>query len=369
MEKTKFYSWKNGELSKGCQFCVKGEKTVLFVTGLCHKHCFYCPISDQKSNKDVIFANETPIKDEKELIQEIELCNSKGIGITGGDPLLKLERTCNFIRALKEKFGNHFHIHLYTPLDLVSEEVLNKLYKSGLDEIRFHPDFKDSKNWKKIELAKRFDWKIGIEIPAIPSLSQETFNLIEYIKDKIDFLNINELEISDTNANKLIEQGFVPKDDISYGVKGSEELALEILEKYPSFNIHYCTTTLKDRIQLANRIKRRAKNVKKEFDIVTEEGMLIRGVIYLEKPSFGYERKLKELNKEEMITKLKQVKSLLEKELNLKDLFIDEQKYRLLTKKSIVKQFAKKIKRLNLIPAIAEEYPTYDQFEIEVEYL
>lgn len=369
MEKTKFYSWKNGELSRGCQFCVKGEKTVLFITGLCHKHCFYCPISDQKSNKDVIFANEIPIQDENGLIQEIELCNSKGVGITGGDPLLRLERTCNFISILKEKFGKQFHIHLYTPLDLVSEEVLNKLYKSGLNEIRFHPNLKDQKDWKKIELVKKFDWKVGIEIPSIPSLSKGVLNLIEYIKDKVDFININELEISDTNSNNLTEQGFIPKDEFSYGVKGSEELALEILKKYPSFNIHYCTTTLKDRVQLANRIKRRAKNIKKDFDIVTEEGMLIRGVIYLEKPSFGYERKLKELNKEKMIIKLKQIKSTLEKELNLKDLFIDEQKYRLLLKKAIVKQFAKKIKKLNLIPAIAEEYPTYDQFEIEIEYL
>ena len=59
VEKTKFYSWKIGNLAKGCKQCVKGEKTVLFITGKCSLRCFYCPISDQKKNKDVIYFKST----------------------------------------------------------------------------------------------------------------------------------------------------------------------------------------------------------------------------------------------------------------------------------------------------------------------
>ena len=34
MEKTKFYSYKNGELPRGCQLCVQGKKLVLFIESI-----------------------------------------------------------------------------------------------------------------------------------------------------------------------------------------------------------------------------------------------------------------------------------------------------------------------------------------------
>lgn len=84
IQKTKHHSWKIGNLAKGCKLCVKGEKSVLFVTGLCSKHCFYCPVSEKKWNKDVIYINEWPTRKTEEVIQEIKFCSSKGVGITGG---------------------------------------------------------------------------------------------------------------------------------------------------------------------------------------------------------------------------------------------------------------------------------------------
>ena len=51
----------------------------------------------------------------------------------------------------------------------------------------------------------------------------------------MDFLNLNELEISDNNANKLLQKGYVCKDNISYAIKGSEKMALKLLK--------YCQTS------------------------------------------------------------------------------------------------------------------------------
>ena len=104
MEKTKFYSYKTGCLEKGCQLCVKGSKLVLFVTGICSRNCYYCPLSEKKKNKDVVYANEWPILKDSDIIKEAELCNAKGAGITGGDPLLVCERTCSVIKKLKKTF-------------------------------------------------------------------------------------------------------------------------------------------------------------------------------------------------------------------------------------------------------------------------
>ena len=381
MEKTPYFSWKLGPLPKGCQLCVQGKKLVLFITGLCPRKCFYCPISDKKSQKDVIYANEWPIKETEmeTILKEAELCGAKGAGITGGDPLVKLARTVTIIKNFKQRFGQHFHIHLYTSLNLITEETLKQLYYSGLDEIRVHPDLDDRTLWSKISLLKKFSWDVGVEIPLIPTKEMETKKLIDLIQDKVDFLNINELEISDTNANHLVEKHFLPKDSMSYGVKGSGELGIELLnyveKNYPQFNVHYCTTTLKDRVQLAERIKRRAKNIKEIFDVVTEEGMLKRGAIYLPEISPQTTRETLEKIKQneklanQFLEKLDFLKKELLKKFHLTRTKIDVQKLRILLSQKDVKRYAKEIKKLNLIPALVEEYPTHDGLEIEIEQI
>ena len=282
ISKTKYYSWKSGKLADGCKFCVRGRKLVLFVTGICSKNCWYCPLSEQKKNKDVVFANEWKTSNPKEIIKEAELCSALGAGITGGDPLLRIERTVKYIRLLKRHFGKKFHIHLYAPLNNITKQKLKKLYNAGLDEIRVHPDFHSRKNWEQIKTIREFDWVVGMEIPAIPGLRTETKQMIGYFSEYISFLNINELEQSDTNLAGMQKRGLKTKGVIDYGIKGSHELAMDLLNyaKDKVKNVHYCTTKLKDAVQLATRIKIRAKNYAQPFDKVTKEGLLVRGVIY-----------------------------------------------------------------------------------------
>ncbi|MEM4260528.1 MAG: radical SAM protein [Candidatus Woesearchaeota archaeon] len=380
IQKTPYYSWKIGALAKGCQECVKGNKLVLFITGLCSKRCFFCPISDQKWLKDDVYANEWKVKSDKDIIEEAKLTDAKGAGFTGGDPLVRFERTIRYIRLLKKKFGKDFHIHLYTPLELLNFEKLKKLYEAGLDEIRFHPDLENRIHWNKIKLAKNFKWKTGIEIPAIPGFEKKIKELIDFSKDQIDFLNINELEMSDTNMNKLVDRGFRTKNNLSYGVRGSDYLAKKLL-KYSIGkinNVHYCTCTLKDKIQMANRIKKRAKNIALSFDKISNYGTLIRGVIYQKDliPGFNYRKKiwnLKNNKKKEMriIRKLNNIKTKLYKKyaITKNNIIIDTIKYRLIINQKILNKIKENIKKEGLIPAIIEEYPTHDSFEIEINFI
>ncbi|MBU1112126.1 MAG: radical SAM protein [archaeon] len=387
--------------AKGCQQCIKGEKLVLFITGKCAQACHYCPVSEHKFGNDVIYADEWKIEDtlegHKQLIEEAKLIDAKGAGITGGDPLCALDRTCRFIKLLKNEFGNQFHIHLYTPLKLVTEKTLTKLHNAGLDEIRFHPDLDDDKDWPRLKLAKgtkenKFDWDIGIEIPCLPDKEQEIKKLIDYSHSIVKFFNLNELELSDTKVehyklnSKEYQEIYYAKDEISYGVKGSVELGKKLIEyvKEKGYDkkdlcIYFCTAKLKDQTQLGNRIKRRAKNVAKTVDIITKEGTLIRGVIYLPelKPGFGYQELIKEVQegKNEKLNKLKLLKlleeksAILEKNFPKKQFFIDENKFRIITKKKFVEKNVEKIKGLNLVPAVVEEYPTQDSLELEIEIL
>lgn len=367
IQKTPYYSYKIGKLAKGCKLCVKGKKLVLFVTGLCSKRCYYCPISEEKYGKDVIYANERPVKNLTQIFEEIKLSDAEGAGITGGDPLVKINRTIKYIKALKEI--DKFHIHLYTPLNLVNKANLRRLYNAGLDEIRFHPDLDNRSMWGKIKLAKSYDWDVGVEIPVIPGKIKKTKELIDFIYNIVDFLNMNELEYSDSNAFRL--SGFKTKA-LSYAIKGSDELAkrlLKYISKNYNLNVHYCTVKLKDKVQLGNRLKLRATNIAKPYDIVTSEGTLIRGALYLPNlmPTFSYRKKLEKLSSKKMIIKkLKLIMNKLIKENNInKNLIcVDKQKLRILISPKLLKDI-----KTELVKAIVEEYPTYDQLELEIDFV
>src|SRR3990172_2095039 len=48
LQERRFGGFAGGSLPVGCRQCTDGAKMVLFVTGLCSFHCFYCPVSDEK---------------------------------------------------------------------------------------------------------------------------------------------------------------------------------------------------------------------------------------------------------------------------------------------------------------------------------
>ncbi|HIH10668.1 TPA: radical SAM protein [Candidatus Woesearchaeota archaeon] len=372
-----FYSYNSGELPEGCQLCVRGEKVVLFVTGLCPRRCYFCPVSDQKYGNDVCYANERAIISDEDLLQEVEAMDAKGAGITGGDPLMKLDRTVHYIKLLKEKKGKSFHIHLYTSLNLVTQKGLQQLFDAGLDEIRFHLDFDSTKFWDRLALARQFSWKIGVELPLIPTKEKELWEIVQFVHDTVDFLNLNELEVADNSQSKLGEMGFSTKDTLSYAVEDSLALGKKILEKAEKekivIPIHVCTARLKDAVQLANRFKREALGLKKPFDVVGEEGELIRGALYLPElaPGFEYRKKLAAASADDFLPRLEMLVKEIKSKLKFRDeqIFLDKSKLRILVSQKSAKHHTTFFHRLGLKPAIVVEYPTADQLEIEVEFV
>jgi pyruvate formate-lyase activating enzyme-like uncharacterized protein len=314
------------------------------------------------------------------IIEEARMCDAKGAGITGGDPLLVIDRTVDAIKRLKSVFGKDFHIHLYTTLENTSAEKLAALNEAGLDEIRFHPSLENDAFWPRIDLAKKYRWDIGVEIPVIPGYEDKTKKLIDFLDGRIGFLNLNELELSDSSANKLSERGYTNKDDESYAVAGSEEAGLAlmkyVLDKGYKFKVHLCSVQLKDSVQIGERLKRRAKNASWEMDEVTGEGLLIRGVIYLKEtaPGFSYRKIIKELSEEkrdELLSRLEALPEELGKRFSLKKTVFkaDDCKLRLLTSEKIARKFAERLKKMDLVPAVVEEYPTKDGLEMDIEML
>jgi uncharacterized protein len=352
-------------VAEGCKYCVKGQKLVLFITGKCSRNCKYCSLSLKRKNKDIIWANERECKNIKEVIEEAKASKAFGAGMTGGDPLICLARTIRYVKALKKEFGKKFHVHIYLPTELVTEEKLKKLKNAGIDEIRFHPKFLENEKvieqvlekqgfsghpklsilaeLEKIALASKFwpRYSIGIEIPIFPGKINETFYFIKSSAELIGFVNLNELEISDTNFDFIKSKYKINED--TYTIKGSKEAGLEILKRCEKeklkIKVHLCTARTKNLFQYKNRLKLRKIL---PFGYRTEDGSVRYFVIYL-----------KDLKKKE-ISNIKKFKNYI---------YLDKKKKRFILSEKIIKkilQFRYKIYRI-------EELPTFDRTELEKE--
>ena len=349
-------------LSPACKMCAQGSKMVVLITGLCSTGCYYCPLSLKKGGKDRIFADEWELKNErdtKKLVHEAEYIDATGAGITGGDPLVVWKRTKTYISLLKDTFGSEFHIHLYTS-GLKNAEEIQQLVSAGLDEIRFHPMPEHWHNMEKSPIKQSIKKTVGasvdvaIEIPVIPNMEKEIFSLIKWADDqKLCWVNLNELEFSERNVEAFHKKGYVVKDDISAAVRGSQDTALNVLKLVQQGDIdvgvHYCSVSFKDGVQLRNRIKRRAKNIAKAFEVITDDGTILKGAIYKSNVS------------------LPQLFLFLKNEYDIpeKFLFIDKEKNRIEIGLWILEEIADDITRQGYKCFMVEEYPTADRLEVE----
>lgn len=253
---------------------------VLFVTGLCRKSCFYCPVSEKRMHKDVTFANERPVSSDNDILDEACSMNALGTGITGGEPLLVPDSVLGYIRLLKASFGREHHIHLYTAQS-PDRIILKELKAAGLDEIRFHPqpDIWDhlpgSGFARSLEILKELGMDAGFEIPSLPGSEQ----VVSFARDCNVFINLNELEFSQTNAGVLKARGYSAADDESCRAAGSRDVAYNIIQQEPGTKAHFCSSRFKDAVQLRKRLLRTARIQGREFDEVTPDGTLFYGVI------------------------------------------------------------------------------------------
>ena len=291
---------------KGCKLCLKGQKTVLFLSGTCQKpdNCYwYCPLSKERKGKEETFANEIKINSKKELLEEINKTEAKGMSITGGEPLSdkNLEKTLDYIRFVKTQKGKRFHIHLYTNGISFNKSIAEKLASAGLDEIRFHPS---RGNQQKIKFALNKGLVVGAEVPVIPNNEklEDIKKLVVFLDDiGADFINLNEFEYCFPNSLSLKNRGYQLKKGSIASVVKSQEVAIDLMRDLStrvSIKIHFCPIHSKDYNQLKMRYLHRAKNIRLPYEVITEEGLLIFGQV---------EGNLEDLNrfKENLISKTK----------------------------------------------------------------
>jgi len=330
-------------MPKGCSLCIRGAKLVLFVTGLCRRGCFYCPLSDKRRGKDVIYANERPVRRKEEILEEARSMGALGTGITGGDPALRFERTEGLIRMLKANFGSKHHIHMYC-ISLTRGQI-RRLREAGVDELRYH-------TWDPSQVEQALEENVfaGVELPSVPGKFRELTDLLAEL-DEIGcrFVNLNELEFSDTNQRALRERGFVLKSEESMAVRGSQELALRVLgwaKRNTRLNIHYCPSSLKDGVQLRNRLLRRAERTAKPHELITEEGTLWLGIAY------GIPKNRLRAERDRLVR---------EAGIPPRLVYVNEERNRLEMPPELAERLSGRVKGMRF--ALVEEYPTWDRLQ------
>ncbi|NNN17577.1 MAG: radical SAM protein [Thermoplasmata archaeon] len=276
-----------GALSPACVQCAEGRKMVLFVTGVCRFRCFYCPVSPNRNQMDVAYANERRITCDADVLAEARAIGAAGTGITGGDPLGVVDRVEHYVRLLKSEFGRAHNIHLYTHEPNAAK--LQQLARAGLDEFRLHiphylwgPLSASGAAYRSVlEEAPSWGIRRGVEIPVLPEKEAELKRLLQTLQEiGVDFVNLNELEFSETNERILRDRGYRTDERNGYGVHGSRTIAERIVrESRLSVPVHYCSSRFKDAVQLRHRLQRRAEITAAPFARPTGEGTIVYGIV------------------------------------------------------------------------------------------
>ncbi len=265
-----------GKLPKGCIQCVKGLKSVFLATGVCNEGCFYCPLSSAKKGKAVSYINEVPVREGRDILLEVLASRSKGVGITGGDPILVVDYVADVIKLLKGSLRRGFHIHLYTTGKHLNENALRKLVDAGLDELRIHVT--GAHSWRALGMALNYSsLDVGIENPAVPDFETLKNIVVEGFKLGVNFINLNEMEVSELNYAGVVSRGLRVNPD-GLTVAGSREAALQALnwvlgEGFP-VNLHYCPARFKDKYQFRRRLIRRFRGSRRVYESINSEGLV-----------------------------------------------------------------------------------------------
>ena len=274
-------------ISEGCEQCAEGGKLVLFVYGYCdQRDCFYCPLGENRKNVDQVYANERPVEEDADVLEEARRMDALGASVTGGEPQEAMGRTTRYLSLLKDEFGEDFHTHLYTGIT-GGRENMRRLSEAGLDEVRFHPPYEQwgelhGTEWEEILYVAREE---GLT-PAfeIPGIRPETEFLDFLDEGAADFCNVNEFEMSQGNYRRMQERGFELREDHMSAVESDREAILDVMGDHEK--VYFCTSVFKDAAQHRRRLKRMARTIRRPFDEVTDDGTLVYGKTHVEPGRF-----------------------------------------------------------------------------------
>jgi uncharacterized protein len=264
------------DISPGCRHCGEGTWSCLFINGKCNGNCFFCPSEQDETGEPI--TNTLLFTNPEDYLDYIEKFGIKGVSISGGEPLITIDKSISFLSAVTGRFGDGIHKWLYTNGILITEGILSRLKDAGLNEIRFNLVAQGYK-LDKIKLASKYIDTVTVEIPAIPEDYERLCTLLpQLVESGVKFLNLHQLRCTPYNFNKFRERGYTFLHGPDATVLESELTALKVIKRAADSGvrlpINYCSFVYRNNFQRIRARERSAPYMTKPFEEITSAGMI-----------------------------------------------------------------------------------------------
>jgi pyruvate formate-lyase activating enzyme-like uncharacterized protein len=198
----------------------------------------------------------------EQYIEYIKKFGFKGIGLSGGEPLLTFATTIDFLSKIKKELGDSVYVWMYTNGTRLTPEKVMKLAEAGLDEIRFDLTATRYKT-KRLKLALENIPHVTVEIPAIPEDMALLKNMVVELDSLgVDYLNLHQMRLTPYNFKNLFQRNYTFLHGQSITVLESELTALEIIDfvfqQDLRLAVNYCSFHYKSHYQTAAARKKAA---------------------------------------------------------------------------------------------------------------
>jgi len=263
-------------VSPGCRLCGEGHWSCLFVNNRCNCNCFYCPAP--QVNTAIPETQGITFTLAEDYIGYIKKLDFRGVGLSGGEPLLTFPTTVDFLSKIKKEFGDKVYVWMYTNGTLLDEEKAIKLAETGLNELRFDLTA-TAYNTSKLKLALGKIPNVTVEIPAIPDEIEALKKMvIELDSLGVNYLNLHQIRLTPYNLEKLIDRNYLFLHGRKVTVLESELAALEIIkfvfQRRLKLPVNYCSFHYKNHYQQAAFRKKAAAFVLTGQEEINRNGFI-----------------------------------------------------------------------------------------------
>jgi uncharacterized protein len=267
-----------GALSPGCRACVDGTWGCHFINGRCNRDCFYCIRPHRMKVEPDPQSDRIPLRTPEEHVAFVRTFGIRGVGFSGGEPLLATNRLLPHLAALRRAFGNSVYLWMYTNGDLVTEPLLEQLREAGLDEIRFDLTARGY-DLRPLQLARRHISTITVEIPAIPEDFERLKVLLVQLTDSgAKHLNLHQLIVGQPSWREMRRRGYHLSSQFMPTVHESELCILRLMahacrEKI-ALPINFCAPSYRFQFYARAMRARAARLALADFEEVTDAGYI-----------------------------------------------------------------------------------------------